>query len=77
MAWPIKCLLWKHENLNVDPQDPQNRSGAVACSCDSSIRQAETGRSLGLAAQPVYMNTVRDASYTIVTASDFLQMCGP
>lgn len=30
MSWPIKCLLCKHGNLNVDLQNPYKGLGAAA-----------------------------------------------
>lgn len=46
----------------------------MACSCNPSLREAETGGELGLSAQPVYMDTERDAGCAMVTFPDFLQM---
>lgn len=62
MSRPIKCLLCRQENPYMGSQSLQKDLGAVACSCDPSIMGPETRSSPGLAAQPVYRNTVRDAS---------------
>ena len=47
MSWSIhlQCLLCKYGNLKVDLQNPQKDLGAAACSCDSSMAEAENGGS--------------------------------
>lgn len=42
MAQPAKCLLYKHEDLTSDPQQPCKKWGVLAQTCNPSLVQVET-----------------------------------
>lgn len=48
-----KCLLCRHEDLNLTPGLMGENLGMVACACNPSVREMETGRSLKFADQLV------------------------
>lgn len=49
----VKCLLCKHEDLSLDPQDPCKMLGTAMPTCNHSAREEEVGGSWELAAQPI------------------------
>lgn len=65
MAQSLKYFLHKHGGLHLPPQPPTKTMGMVACTCDHSAGQPDTGGSLALlTGHPVLHNepqvTVRD-----------------
>lgn len=38
MAQPIRCLLHKHKDLNLDPSHPHGNLGEVEASCNFNLR---------------------------------------
>lgn len=47
----VKCLLYKHEDLGLDP--PADTHKSQACACNPSVGDIEIGRSQGPFLQPV------------------------
>lgn len=45
----VKCLLYKYEDLSLISSKHIKILSLVACICNPSFGEAETGRSLGLA----------------------------
>lgn len=43
IAQVVKCLLYKHEDLSWDLQDPSKKLGVAVCTCNPSLREAEIG----------------------------------
>lgn len=50
----VRCLLHKHEDLDLIPQNPYKTASYGWCGCNPWAGQAETGRSLGLVRHQTY-----------------------
>lgn len=55
MGFISPLLTLQYEDMTLIPRshEKEENLGVVACVCNPSVRKAEMGRSLGLAAQPV------------------------